>query len=51
VQGGIAMTGPVSKGRLVILAVVVAVILVLAAEYFGLIPGPVILSGQVAGLV
>jgi len=31
----------------VVLAVVVAVVIVLAAKYFGLFHGPVILSGQV----
>ena len=32
--------------RLMILALVVAVVVVLAAKYFGLFHGPVILSGQ-----
>ena len=32
--------------RLMILAVVVAVVVVLAAKYFGLFHGPVILGGQ-----
>jgi hypothetical protein len=50
-QGGVAMTGPVSRHRLIILAVVVAVVLVLVAKYFGLLHGPVILSGQGASLV
>jgi hypothetical protein len=31
----------------VVLAVVVAVVIVLAAKYFGLFHGPVILNGQV----
>jgi hypothetical protein len=39
------------RKRLIILAVVAAVVLVLVAKYFGLFHGPVILSGQVAGLV
>ena len=33
--------------RLFILAVVIAAIIVLAAKYFGLLSGPVVLSGQV----
>jgi len=33
--------------RQLILAVVVAVVIVLAAKYFGLLQGPVILGGQV----
>jgi hypothetical protein len=37
--------------RLFILAVVVAVVIVLAAKYFGLFHGPVILGGQVVSLV
>ena len=44
-QGGEAM-----KGRF-ILAVVVAVVVVLAAKYFGLFSGPVVLGGQVSSLV
>jgi hypothetical protein len=37
--------------RLFILAVVVAVVIVVAAKYFGLLHGPVILGGQVVSLV
>jgi hypothetical protein len=37
--------------RLFIFAVVVAVVIVLAAKYFGLFHGPVILGGQVVSLI
>jgi hypothetical protein len=33
--------------RLLILAVFVAVVIVLTAKYFGLLPGPVVLGGHV----
>jgi hypothetical protein len=39
------------RRRLIILAMVVAVIIVLAAKYFGLLHGPAILSGEVVSLV
>jgi hypothetical protein len=35
--------------RLFILAVLVAVVIVLTAKYFGLLSGPVVLGGQVIG--
>jgi len=37
--------------RRMILALVVAIVIVLAAKYFGLLHGPVILGGQVVSLV
>jgi hypothetical protein len=36
--------------RQVILAVVVAVVIVLVAKYFGVFHGPVVLGGQVVGV-
>jgi len=37
--------------RLMILAIVVAVVIVLVAKYFGLLHGPAILGGQVVSLL
>jgi len=37
--------------RLFVLAIVIAVVIVLAAKYFGLLHGPLILSGQGVSLV
>ena len=35
----------------VILALVVAIVIVLAAKYFGLLSGPIVLGGQAISLV